>query len=206
MHIHIDIIYYVVFYYTILYCAYYSIVCIYIYIYMYTNVYIYIYIYIYLSRPGWRCAPVASAWRSRLRRQRIIYTSIIVIVTNEIAIYTIIIIIITYIYIYIYIYTHTWMYVYTYIYIYIMTRSERKPTPKIRVVRIRSLSVFGHLVEVVICVGFPGGTACVYVDEQFLHDHKLYVHLLYSENSFAICFLLEVPLRGFPFQMRSFET
>ena len=34
----------------------------------------------------------------------------------------------------------------------------------------------------------------------------LYYAILYSENNFAICFLLEIPLRGFPFHRAIFQT
>ena len=33
-----------------------------------------------------------------------------------------------------------------------------------------------------------------------------YSHLQTSESSFAICFLLKIPMRGFPFQVKSFEN
>ena len=35
--------------------------------------------------------------------------------------------------------------------------------------------------------------------------HRTKKTSLYSENNFAIWFLLEIPMRGFPFQMKSFE-
>ena len=37
------------------------------------------------------------------------------------------------------------------------------------------------------------------------HSH-LFMKNWLSDNNFAICFLLEIPLRGFPFQMKFVET
>ena len=51
-----------------------------------------------------------------------------------------------------------------------------------------------------------GWSASVLPRACFVPDPEQAPRARRSENNFAICFLLEIPLRGFPFQMRLYET
>ena len=96
-----------------------------------------------------------------------------------------------YIYIYIYTYTHTYIYLYIQL-LYCNPCVIKQTTTCLTLINNYSYDFFMHnqylwLVSLGLC------------SNQFLKSPLEKEDL--SENNWAICFLLEIPLRGFPFQM-----